>query len=274
MKLCGVPVLVLLFSMGAASGQQTQPLAAQSTANPQAPSSRSSYDPMARGEGTVQPKGIVETTLAGINPQNKDYGTVVADWRKDVFDTAVNRIYLWSIVILCLVLSVSLLGNVWLLRQRQRRLAISANIVVQLFNAYVGSRAKALEVIGKYNALVERYNRLNDDMNTAISEEPGDSDEKAQHSKVDYSRARQDKGTAPSGSTAVATAPAASGVEADREVSEFEALRSQVQEYETKLQRKDAQLQAKDNQITNLRGRLTRAHDSLEGERLQKSGAK
>ena len=40
------------------------------------------------------------------------------------------------------------------------------------------------------------------------------------------------------------------------------------------MQRKDAQLQAKDNQITNLRGRLTRAHDSLEGERLQKSGAK
>ena len=94
MKLCGVLILVLL-SLGAASGQQTQPRATQSTANPQA-TSRSSYDPMARGKGTVQPKGIVETTLAGINPQNKDYGTVVADWRKEVFETAVNRIYLWS----------------------------------------------------------------------------------------------------------------------------------------------------------------------------------
>ena len=49
-----------------------------------------------------------------------------------------------------------------------------------------GSRAKALEVIGKYNALVERYNRLNDDMSTATSEQLGDSDEKAQHNKVDY----------------------------------------------------------------------------------------
>jgi hypothetical protein len=273
MKLCGGPVLVLLLSMGAASGQQTQPLATQATANPQAPSSRRSYDPMAHGKANVQPKGIVETTLAGINPQNKDYGTVVADWRKEVFETAVNRIYLWSIFILCLVLSVSLLGNVWLVRQRQRRLAISANIVVQLFNAYVGSRAKALEVIGKYNALVERYNRLNDDMNTSTSEQPGDSVEKAQH-KVDYDRAKQDKGTAQSGPNAVATSPVEPVVEPDREVSEFEALRSQLQEYETKLQRKDAQLQAKDNQITNLRGRLTRAHDSLEGERLQKSGAK
>jgi hypothetical protein len=273
MKLCGVPVLVLLFLMVAASGQQTQPLATQSTANPQASSSRSSYDPMARGKGTVQPKGIVETTLAGINPQNKDYGTVVADWRKEVFDTAVNRIYLWSVFILCLVLSVSLLGNVWLLRQRRRRLAISANIVVQLFNAFVGSRAKSLEVIGKYNALVERYNRLNDDKNTPTLEQPSDGDEKAQH-KVDYDRARQDKGTAQSGYTPEATSAAEPVVETDRDVSEFEALRSQLQEYETKLQRKDAQLQAKDNQITNLRGRLTRAHDSLEGERLQKSGAK
>lgn len=271
MKLCGVPIVVVLLSLGAASGQQTQPRTTQSTANTQAPSSRRFYDPMARGKSTVQSKGIVETTLAGINPPNKDYGTVVADWRKEVFEKAVNRIYLWSIFILCLVLSVSLLGNVWLLRQRQRRLAISANIVVQLFNAYVGSRAKSLEVIGKYNALVERYNRLNDDKNAATSEQPSDSDENSQH-KVDYERAKQDKGTAQSGFTGETNSPAEP--EADSDQSEVETLRSQLQEYETKLQRKDAQLQAKDNQITNLRGRLTRAHDSLEGERQQKSGAK
>jgi hypothetical protein len=272
MKLCGVPIFVLLLSLGAANGQQMQPQVTQPTANPQAPD-RSSYDPMARGKGNVQPKGIVEATLAEINPQNKDYGTIVADWRKETFETAVNRIYLWSIFILCLVLSVSLLCNVWLMRQRQRRLTISANIVVQLFNAYVGSRAKSLEVIGKYNRLVERYNRLNDEMNTATSEQPGEGDEKAQH-KVDYERAKQDKETTQNGRAAEETSSVESFVEVDREVTEFRALRSQLQEYETKLQRKDAQLQAKDNQITNLRGRLTRAHDSLEGERQQKSGAK
>jgi len=126
---------------------------------------------------------------------------------------------------------------------------------------------------GAYNALVERYNRLHDETSIATSEQPSDGDEKAQH-KVDYDRAKQDKGTAQSGSIAEATSPEEPVVEADRDVSEFHALRSQLQEYETKLQRKDAQLQAKDNQITNLRGRLTRAHDSLEGERQQKSGAK
>jgi hypothetical protein len=273
MKLYGVPILVLLLSLGAASGQQTQLRATQSAADPQAPSSRSFYDPMARGKGTVQPKGIVETTLAGINPQNRDYGTVVADWRKEVFETAVNRIYLWSIFALCLALSVSLLGNGWLLRERQRRLAISANIVVQLFNAYVGSRAKSLEVISKYNALVERYNRLNEDKSAATLERPGDDDENVQH-KVDYERAKRDKGTAQSGLSGEAHSPAEPVTEADNDRLEVEALRSQLQEYETKLQRKDAQLQAKDNQITNLRGRLTRAHDSLEGERQQRTGAK
>ena len=65
MKLCGVPILVLLLSLGAASGQQTQPRATQSTANTQAPSSRSSYDPIARGKGTVQSKGIVKQLLLG-----------------------------------------------------------------------------------------------------------------------------------------------------------------------------------------------------------------
>src|ERR1700751_4582215 len=149
MKSYGLPIEMLLLSWGVANGQKAETRVTQSTAIPPTTSSRSSYDPMAQGKGTGQPKGIVETTLAGVNPQNKDYGAVVADWRKEVFETTVNRVYLWSIFALCLVLSVSLLGNGWLLRQRQSRLAISANIVVQLFNAYVGSRAKSAEGIGK-----------------------------------------------------------------------------------------------------------------------------
>ena len=53
--------------------------------------------------------------------------------------------------------------------------------------------------------------------------------------------------------------------------SEVDNLRSQLAEYETQLQRKKAQLEAKDNQISNLRNRLTKAHDSLEGQRGQKA---
>jgi predicted nucleic acid-binding Zn-ribbon protein len=53
----------------------------------------------------------------------------------------------------------------------------------------------------------------------------------------------------------------------ETEPGEVDNLRAQLSEVETKLQRKTAQLQAKDNQITNLRERLSRAHDSLEVQR-------
>ena len=271
MKGCGMPLVMMLLLLGGANGQQ-QARTAQSTATPQVTSSRSSYDPMAPGKGTGQPKGIVETILAGINPQNKDYGAVVADWRKEVFETTVNHVFLWSIFVLCLVLSVSMLGNCWLLRERQRRLAISANIVVQLFNAYVGSRTKALEVIAKHNVLVERYNRLNDEKSALILQLAGQKEQAA--SQIDYDRTREDKGVQQQ-EPGEGPLPSVTGDEkGDVELNEVVKLRAQLKDFETRLQRKEAQLQAKENQITNLRSRLTRAHDSLEGERQQKLGLK
>ena len=91
MKRYGIPSCSSAALVGSCKWATNAAWTAQSTAIPQATSSRSSYDPMARGKGTGQPKGIVETTLAGVNPQNKDYGAVVADWRKEVFETTVDR---------------------------------------------------------------------------------------------------------------------------------------------------------------------------------------
>ena len=250
-----------------------QPGTAQSTAIPPATSSRSSYDPMARGKGTGQPKGIVETTLAGVNPQNKDYGVTVGDWRKEVFENTIGRIYFWSLVVLSLGLGCSLMANGWLLRERERRLSISADIVAQLYNAYVGSRAKALEVIGKHNALVERYNRLSDEKSALALQLAGQKVEEGA-SQMDYDRATQDKGIQQSTPADERLFPAKEDGDRDADLPEVDMLRAQLKDFEAKLQRKDAQLQAKENQITNLRSRLTRAHNSLEGERQQKLGTK
>jgi len=227
---------------------------------------------MAGGRDTGHPKGIVETTLAQVNPQNKDYGAIIADWRKEVFETTVNRAYLWSIVVLCLMLSVSLLGNSWFTRDRQRRLAISSNIVVQLFNAYVGSRAKTFETIEKYNGLVERYNRLHDEKCALALQLAGQKDEESGF-QIDYDRAKHDKTAQQNAPIEEELLPVTRGGAGDAEAAEIDLLRAQLKEFGTKLQRKDAQLQAKENQITNLRSRLTRAHDSLEGERQLKLGA-
>jgi hypothetical protein len=223
---------------------------------------------MAQGKYAVQPKGILDTTLAGVNPQNKDYGLVVADWRKELFEAAINRIYLWSIFILCLGISVSLVGNAWFVRERQRRLAITSAIVVQLYNAHIGSRTKALDVIKKYNSLVERYNYLSDEVN-GLKAKIATTSEGTQE-PTEFQDAKQGKPHEQPAFTPENTG----GVEVkvDREgptVSDDNSL-ARLEDLEAKLKRKEAQILAKDNQITNLRGRLSRAHDSLEGSRQQK----
>ena len=249
-------------SLGLASGQQNQ------SAQP-APG-RSSYDPMARAAGGRQPKGIVETTLAGVNPHDTDYGQVIEDWRKEIFENTIGEIYFWAVIVLGTGFGCSLIGCGWLRRERERRLAISADIVTQLFNSYIGSRAKSLELIAKYNGLVERYNRLHNETNQ-IKEQLARQSEPATAPELDYNQAKQDRGSTSASSSGPEIAPVASDRGAGDSPSEVDNLRSQLAEYETQLQRKKAQLEAKDNQISNLRNRLTKAHDSLEGQRGQKA---
>jgi hypothetical protein len=232
------------------------------------PSGRSSYDPMARGNGTGQPKGIVETTLAGVNPKDTDYGVVVADWRKEVFENTLHEIYFWAVIGLTMMLGTSVIGNGWLLRQREQRLAITADITTQIYNAYVTARARAFDVISRHNKLVERYNRLEDEAaelraRATVDVQP----EPAQSADFDDARG------AKSAEFSIPTDPRLSNTESAEAKEDEAELQGKLEELETKLRRKEAQLQAKDNQITNLRNRLTQAHDSLQGERGQRFGA-
>ena len=230
---------------------------------------RSSYDPMAHQWQAQRHKGIIETTLAGINPQNKDYGAVVGDWRKEVFENTLHQVYFWCLILLGMGFGISLTGNGWLLRDRERRLTISANIVTQLFNAYIGSRAKALEVIARHNALVDRYNALDGERQRLV-EQIADLSRDPVQPELDFNQAREEQGAAAQTAALTATIAQNGLQEREAEHSEVGSLRAQLAEVETKLQRKTAQLQAKDNQITNLRERLSKAHDSLEGQRKSK----
>lgn len=233
---------------------------------------RSSFEPMAHQVQAKQPSGIIETTLAGINPQNRDYGVQVGEWRKEVLEDTLRQIYFWSLILLAMGLGISIAGNGWLLRERERRLSISADVVTQLFNAYVGSRAKALEVIAKHNTLVDRDNTL-DGEKQRLADHIKSLSNKPMQPELDFNQAREDRGVG------VQAAPAATAIAEDAspvletEPGEIDNLRAQLSEVETKLQRKTAQLQAKDNQITNLRERLSRAHDSLEVQRGGKPAA-
>ena len=265
-------VMTLLIVLLPANAQPGQTPTATQVQSAKVQQGRSSYDPMSAGKGNGLPKGIVGTTLAGVNPENKDYGVVVGGWRKEVFETAITRAYLWMIFLLCVSLSTSLVGNVWLIRENRRRLTITASIVVQIFNAYVVSRAKSLEVITKYNFLVDRFNRQHAERTLALPPKVSEPDAK-EGSLVDFDRVRQDR--APQLGTTGETPVSATVDElAGGPDLEVDKLRRQLRDIGAAVQRKDAQLQAKDNQITNLRGRLARAHDSLEGERQVKTGAR
>ena len=48
----------------------------------------------------------------------------------------------------------------WLFRERGNRLEISVNIVTQLANSYLYTRARAIDAIRRHNQLVDKYNAM------------------------------------------------------------------------------------------------------------------
>jgi hypothetical protein len=227
---------------------------------------------MARGKGSSgQPKGIVETTLAGVNPHNTDYGAVVEDWRKEIFENTLHEFSFWALIGMTALLGTSLMANGWFLRERERRLAITADVVVQLYNAYVTARARVFTIIGKHNHLVEKYNRLNEEAAVMRTNAAKQTAEQANSSasEVTYEVAIKEREALGSARIAVTDAGANSVVSEETAGMELETLRTKLAEMALQLERKTAQLQAKENQVTNLRSRLTKAHDAFEGQKRQ-----
>jgi len=252
-------------------GIHLRPLSAQAVETipaPQQPTGRASYDPMAHGKQTDPPKSIVKTTLAGVNPQNKDYGAVVADWRKEVFENTLQSFYFWGLLATALALGVSMVGNSWLLRQREQRLTVSADIVAQLYNGYITSRARTLEVIGRHNRLVEKYNRLDTEaaelrarLATAEMKDPAPDNQ----AELNFDTAMKDRvplNPEPNRGRSQETEAKDNGAA----TTELELLRTKLADTELHLQRKVAQLEAKTNEVINLRSRLSKAHDTFEGQ--------
>jgi hypothetical protein len=91
-------VVVILLAGATVSGLHAQSVPTD-PALQQPASGRASYDPMAKGTNSSgQPKGIVETALAGVNPHNTDYGAVVEAWRKEIFENTLHKFYLWALI--------------------------------------------------------------------------------------------------------------------------------------------------------------------------------
>jgi hypothetical protein len=269
-------VVVILLAGATVSGLHAQPVPPD-PALQQPAAGRASYDPMARGKNSSgQPKGLVETALAGVNPHNTDYGAVAEDWRKEIFENTLHKFYFWALIGLTALLGTSLMANGWLLRERERRLAITADIVAELYNAYVAARARVFTVIGKHNQLVERYNLLDEEaaeMRTRVGKEAAEKTN-GSASEITYEVAKKERNALGSAQTEVTDGVASGAASEDTTGMELETLRTKMAEMELQLERKTAQLQAKENQVTNLRSRLTKAHDAFEGQKRQTANHK
>jgi hypothetical protein len=241
---------------------------------------RSSYDPGYRQNAQAQQSGI-SAALEKINPTDKDYGQFIDEARIAVIEQTVEDFYWWSCLVLTVLLYLALMYIIWLWKERELRLYISADIVTQLYNSHVASRAKALETIEMHNKLARRYNAKCTELTEARdaaaksaekNNRKGDSESVQKLSAKPQDKASEneqpcDQPEENSTTYVVSEADSDNGNESEvaGEISQAEKLKMQVRLLE-------GQVEAKNQQISNLRTRLNRAHHSLQEMRGQVSG--
>lgn len=116
------------------------------------------YDPLG-GQKHIK-GGPLEGLLDSINPKDIDYGAKLADMRQIILGGTVDDLYFWVIVTEGATVLILVLYVFWLFRERGNRLEISVNIVTQLANSYLYTRARAVDAIRRHNQLIDEYNAM------------------------------------------------------------------------------------------------------------------
>ena len=117
------------------------------------------YDPPG-GRKQIIKGGPLEGLLDSINQQDIDYGAKLADARQIFLGGTVENLYFWIIVAEGVTVLILVSYVFWLFRERGNRLEISVNIVTQLANSYLYTRARAVDAIRRHNQLVDEYNAM------------------------------------------------------------------------------------------------------------------
>jgi hypothetical protein len=117
-------------------------------------------------------KSAIEKGASAINPNDVDYGGLLAEWRLAAVQETLENAYYWIILILGLAVSFLFFLLMIKEKEKQRRLAISADVVAQLFNAWQYANWTARTTIEKHNDWVTR---LNDEYEATLrgTPEPG-----------------------------------------------------------------------------------------------------
>jgi len=116
------------------------------------PLERWRYDPVAK-PGDPDNRGLKK-----INPNDINYGGVLAVWRAAMVQETIESLYWWMILVQLVTQTISLAYIVWLQRQRHHRLVIAGDVLAQVTNLYLDARRRVFKIIGEYNELVEKEN--------------------------------------------------------------------------------------------------------------------
>lgn len=110
--------------------------------------------------GQVAPKrqGFFAYVLGKINPQNRDYGATIDDYRHALEEHTIDDLYFWSNVVTLVLLS-GLAAVVFLQwRAMDKRELIAASLIAQLWNGRVSDRIEIEQRTDQFNHLVETHN--------------------------------------------------------------------------------------------------------------------
>jgi len=229
---------------------------------------RSSYDPAAQA-GTKGQQSGVSTALQKVNPQDKNYGAAIEQGRIAALEQTVEDVYWWYCVVSTGVLLLLVMYVMWLSRERELRLKVSADIVSQLYNSYVSARAKALDAIEAHNNLANRYNaKLLEIAAMRVASTNKDGTTAAKESMEEAEKLRTKGSKLARETTQVGTKIAGQDASCTDNVPESELEKDlegeDVEELKERIRQLAAQKKASEQKVANLRTQLSRAHHSLQ----------
>lgn len=101
----------------------------------------------------------LDAAVAGINPTNENYGGLLAEWRLAIVKETLENLFYWSTVILAGVAIFLTLYIAYLLKQRQHRVEMSADMMCQLYNQWAYASNRVRSTIQEHNDMVEKLDR-------------------------------------------------------------------------------------------------------------------
>ena len=100
----------------------------------------------------------VESATHAVNPNDTHYGGILSQWHMQLVHDLLLSVEFWGLMCALVAILLLLLYVFWLMRQRDQRLAVTVDIVLQLTNSRNFARYHNLRVIKIHNNLVERIN--------------------------------------------------------------------------------------------------------------------